>query len=74
MILLMLSYSTIEQNMASSPIHPTKQNKPDSKHGKETILKYANATSEIKFNIILNKSSTVPQWGKGGRTVDIRKA
>lgn len=74
MILIMLSYSTVEQNTESSPVHPAKQKKPDIKHGKETILKYANATSEIKFNIILNKSSTVPQWGKGGRIVDIRKA
>lgn len=64
----------VERKMESSPIHSTKQNKPDIKHGKETILKYANAMSEIKFNIILNKSSTIPQWGKGGRIVDIRKA
>lgn len=60
--------------MESSPIHSTKQNKPDIKHGKETILRSADATSEIEFNIILNKSSTITQWGKGwGRTVAIRK-
>lgn len=38
----------IEQKRESSPIHSTKQNKPDIKHGKETISKYANAMSEIK--------------------------
>lgn len=63
-ILIILSYSTAEQKMESSPIHPAKQNKPDIKHGKETILKYANAMSEIKFNIILNKSSTTTQGGQ----------
>lgn len=60
--------------MESSPIHSTKQNKPDIKHGKETIFKNENAVSEIEFKNILNKSSTVTQSGKERGTVDIRKA
>ena len=60
--------------MGSSPIHSSKQNQPDAKHGKETILKNENAMSEIEFNNILNTSSTITQWGKWGGIVNIRKA
>lgn len=58
----------------SSSIHSAKQNKPDIKHGKGTMLKNKNVMSEIEFNTILNKPSTVAQWGRWGRSVDIRKA
>lgn len=48
--------------MESLPIHSTKQNKPDTKHGKEIIFKDESAVSEIEFNNTLNKSSTITQW------------
>lgn len=60
--------------MESSPIHSSKQNQPDIKHGKETTLKNENAVSEIEFNNMLNQSSTITQWGKWGGIVNIRKA
>lgn len=48
--------------MESLPIHSTKQNKPDIKHGKEIIFKDESAVSEIEFNNTLNKSSTITRW------------
>lgn len=65
-----------QHKMESSPIHPTKQNKPGIKHDKETILKNENAMSEIEFSTTLNKSSAITQWGKGagGGLVSMREA
>lgn len=36
-------FHVLAEKMESSPIHSTKQNQPDIKHGKETMLKNENA-------------------------------
>lgn len=54
----------LAQDWWNDPVHSTKQNKPDINHGTETILKNGNVMLEIEFNNVLNKSSTITQWGQ----------